>query len=173
VTLMSVSDFPDVPEVEEDGDTLEANALKKARAVSEATGLPALADDTGLEVDALGGAPGVMSARYSGEPPDYERNNEKLLRELADVREVDRGARFRCVVALAVPGEKDRTVEGVTTGRILGSRRGDGGFGYDPLFLPDGATRTYAEMSADEKNTCSHRGRAVRAARKMVEEVLG
>ncbi len=172
VELVLSSDFPDVPDVEEDGATLEANAVKKASIVSDATGLPALADDTGLEVDALGGSPGVYSARYSGEPPDYQRNNEKLLRELDGVPEAKRTARFRCVVALARPGADVATVEGVTTGRILTERRGDGGFGYDPLFLPDGHERTYAEMSAAEKNASSHRGKAVKAARELVEAAL-
>jgi XTP/dITP diphosphohydrolase len=172
VTLVSAADLPDVPEVEEDGRTFEENAIKKAREVSAATGLPALADDTGLEVDALDGAPGVFSARYAGEPPDYDSNNEKLLHELEGVRDEERTARFRCVIALAMPGGEVRTVEGTTRGRILRARRGDGGFGYDPLFLPDGFSKTYAEMSAKEKNACSHRGRAVRAARAMLEDVL-
>lgn len=172
VELVLSSEFPDVPDVEEDGATLEANAVKKACVVSDATGLPALADDTGLEVDALGGAPGVYSARYSGEPPDYRRNNDKLLRELDGVPEAERTARFRCVVALARPGADVTTVEGVTAGRILTERRGAGGFGYDPLFLPEGHERTYAEMSAAEKNALSHRGKAVRAARGLVEAAL-
>ncbi|MBD3347719.1 MAG: XTP/dITP diphosphatase [Candidatus Eisenbacteria bacterium] len=169
VELVSVAEFPGVPDVEEDGETFEENAIKKARVVSRETGLPALADDTGLEVHALGGAPGVFSARYSGEPPDYDRNNDKLLRELEGAAESERGAQFRCVIALAMPDGRVETVEGKTTGRILQSRRGEGGFGYDPLFLPDGSDRTYAEMSADEKNACSHRGKAVRAARRLVE----
>ncbi len=173
VDLVASADLPDVPDVVEDGETLEANAVKKARCVAEATGLPALADDTGLEVDALGGAPGVYSARYSGYPPDYERNNDKLLRELAGVPASDRTARFRCVVALALPGDGVSTVEGVTRGTILETRLGDGGFGYDPLFLPDGFDRTYAQMSPTEKNAASHRGRAVRAARALVEAALG
>lgn len=172
VELLCASDFPDVPDVVEDGVTLEANAVKKARCVADATGLPALADDTGLEVDALGGAPGVLSARYGGEPPDYRRNNEKLMSELNGVSERGRTARFRCVVALALPGGDVRTVEGKTTGLILDEPRGEGGFGYDPLFLPDGSTKTYAEMSAEEKNASSHRGKAVRAARALVESAL-
>jgi XTP/dITP diphosphohydrolase len=172
VELVSSADLPGIPDVVEDGATLEANAIKKARSVSEAAGLPALADDTGLEVDALGGAPGVYSARYSGDPPDYRRNNEKLLRELAGVDPGGRTARFRCVVALALPEDGVSIVEGVTTGRILEEPRGDGGFGYDPLFLPDGFDTSYAQMSAAEKNASSHRGKAVRAARALVEAVL-
>lgn len=173
VELCSFLDYSDVPDVVEDGETFEENAIKKARAVAAATGLPALADDTGLEVDALGGAPGIYSARYAGEPPDYDRNNEKLLRDLDGVPERDRRARFRCVVALAAPGGSVSTVEGRTEGTILTERRGDGGFGYDPLFLPDGFDRTYAEMTGAEKNASSHRGKAVRAARGLVEELLG
>ncbi len=172
IELVSTADIPGVPDVVEDGDTLEANAIKKARSVADATGLAALADDTGLEVDALDGAPGVYSARYSGDPPDYRRNNEKLLRELAGFEAGRRTARFRCVVALALPGDGVSTVEGVTTGRVLESERGEGGFGYDPLFLPDGFERTYAEMSPAEKNAASHRGKAVRAARSLVERAL-
>ncbi|MFH1502459.1 MAG: XTP/dITP diphosphatase [Candidatus Eisenbacteria bacterium] len=173
VELLSFIEYPDVPDVVEDGATLEENAVKKARTVADATGLPALADDTGLEVDALGGKPGVRSARYGGEPPDYQRNNEKLLRELAGVPRGSRRARFRCVVALAVPGGDVRTVEGRTEGVILEAGRGSDGFGYDPLFLPDGHDATYAEMSASAKNAVSHRGRAVRAARGLVEAILG
>ncbi len=172
VDLSSFLEYPDIPDVVEDGATLEKNAIKKARAVADATGLPALADDTGLEVDALGGAPGVRSARYAGDEPDYERNNEKLLRELEGVPDGERRARFRCVVALAVPGGDTRTVEGVTVGVILRARRGSGGFGYDPLFLPDGSDKAYAEMTGAEKNAVSHRGRAVRSARGLIEKLL-
>lgn len=161
VEILSFRDFPDLPEVVEDGATLEENAVKKAEAIAEATGLPSLADDTGLEVEALGGAPGVFSARYAGPEGDYEANNEKLLNELAGVAPDRRGATFRCVVALAVPSGETRVVEGRTDGRIIGERRGSGGFGYDPLFVPDGWKRTYAEMSTDEKNAISHRGKAI------------
>jgi len=172
VELLSVSEFSNVPEVVEDGSSFEENAAKKAREVAAATGLPALADDTGLEVDALDGAPGVRSARYAGEPPDYDRNNAKLIQELSGVGADGRTARFRCVVALSTPEGRVSTVEGKTAGQILDSPRGDQGFGYDPLFLPDGFERTYAEMSPREKNACSHRGKAVRAARSLVEELL-
>lgn len=168
VTVLSFTDFPDMPEVVEDGETLEENAAKKAVEVAAFTGLPALADDTGLEVDALGGAPGVRSARYSGEGADAPRNNLKLLSELSGVSGPARSAAFRCVVALALPGGEVRTVEGATRGVILEAERGEGGFGYDPLFLPDGHDRAYAEMSADEKNAISHRGKAVRNARELV-----
>jgi XTP/dITP diphosphohydrolase len=173
VLVRSFRDFPDLPEVVEDGDTLEANAVKKAATIAAVTGLPALADDTGLEVQALDGAPGVVSARYAGPDATYDDNNRKLLAALAGVPAAVRRARFRCVVALAVPGEPVRSVEGRTDGVILETPRGDGGFGYDPVFLPDGHERTYAEMDAAEKNAVSHRGKAVRAAVRLVREALG
>ena len=169
--LRSALDFPDVPDVVEDGDTFEANAVKKAEALCRATGLWALGDDSGLEVDALGGAPGVRSARYSGEPTDYARNNAKLLRELAG--RADRAARFRCVIALARPGEPTLTVEGRCEGRIEHAPRGAQGFGYDPLFVPEGSTRTFAELPAEEKHAISHRGRALRRAREEWGALLG
>jgi XTP/dITP diphosphohydrolase len=172
VRVLSFADFPDMPDVVEDGSTLEENAAKKAIEVAAFTSLPALADDTGLEVDVLGGAPGVHSARYSGECADGPRNNRKLLSELSGVRGSARSATFRCVVALALPGGEARTVEGATHGVILEAERGDGGFGYDPLFLPDGHDRTYAEMSAAEKNEISHRARAIRNARALVLELV-
>jgi XTP/dITP diphosphohydrolase len=147
------------PDVEETGDTLEANALLKARAVTEVTGLPALGDDTGLEVDALGGRPGVYTARYSGEGATYESNYRKLLSELADVS--DRTARFRTVVALAFPDGSEVTASGSVDGVITSEPRGAAGFGYDPVFEVDGTT--LAEMPEGMKNTLSHRARALRA----------
>jgi XTP/dITP diphosphohydrolase len=164
VELLSLADFPDMPEVVEDGATLEENAVKKAVETARFTGRPALADDTGLEVEALDGAPGVRSARYSGEDANAERNNTKLLAELRDVVGRDRAAAFRCVMALATPGGDPSIVVGTTRGVILEGPRGNRGFGYDPLFLPDGHDRTYAEMGADDKNAVSHRGKAVRLA---------
>ncbi len=172
VELLSFLDLPDMPDVIEDGATLDENAVKKAVEVAAATGLPSLADDTGLEVDALGGAPGVRSARYAGPACDYGANNTKLLAELSCVDDARRSAAFRCVVALAKRDGLVGTVEGRTTGTIIRARQGDGGFGYDPLFRPDGYERTYAEMSDTEKNAISHRGRAVRASRRLVEELL-
>lgn len=143
----------------ETGDTFEANALQKARYLHERTGLPCIADDSGIEVDALGGAPGVHSKRFSPEGTDAA-NNRLLLERLAGI--TDRRARFRCVVALVGLGP-DRTLEGRCKGRIADSPRGQGGFGYDPLFLPDEAPgRTMAELSPAEKNAISHRGRAFR-----------
>jgi XTP/dITP diphosphohydrolase len=153
-----------VPEVEETGDTLEENARLKAVALVEATGMPALADDTGLEVAALGGAPGVYSSRYSGEHATYAENVAKLVLEMAAVPDGERGARFRTVALVRFPDGRELVAEGAVDGVIATAPRGDGGFGYDPVFVPDGSGgRTFAEMTIEEKNGISHRGRAVRA----------
>ena len=170
VTLVARSDFPNVPEVIEDGATFEANALKKAVVLARATGLWALADDSGLVVDALGGEPGVLSARYAGEPADYEANNRKLLRELGGC--VNRAARFRCVIALSSPAEKTWTAEGTCEGTIAEAPWGKAGFGYDPLFIPEGYSVTYAEMAPELKNRISHRAAALQAAHSLLERVL-
>lgn len=146
-------------EVEETGSTLEENALLKARAVTEATGLPSLADDTGLEVEALDGGPGVYTARFAGEGARYEDNVAKMLEVMAD--QANRAARFRSVVALVFPDGVEILAEGMVDGVIAREARGTVGFGYDPVFEVDG--RTLAEMSADEKNGLSHRARAIRA----------
>ncbi len=152
---------PEVPDVDETGETLEDNALLKARALLDATGLAAIADDTGLFVDALSGAPGVHSARYAGADATDEKNVVKLLDALASVPDEQRTARFRTVAAVARPDGSVTVVEGVLEGRIIHSPRGLGGFGYDPIFdIGDG--RTLSELSADEKNEISHRGRAFR-----------
>jgi XTP/dITP diphosphohydrolase len=153
----------DVPDVDETGDTLEANARLKAAALCEATGLPAIADDSGLEVAALGGAPGVHSARYSGPGATYASNVAKLLRELDGVD--DRRARFRAVVMVAFPDGREIVGEGVVDGRIVDAPRGERGFGYDPVFVPDEDPegRTFGEMGDDDKHAISHRGRGVRA----------
>jgi XTP/dITP diphosphohydrolase len=154
-----------VPEVAETGETLLDNARLKARALVSATGLPALADDTGLEVDALGGAPGVRSSRYAGAGATYADNVAKLLAEMAGLPEPARTARFRTVVVLAFPDGREVVAEGVVAGHITTAPRGGGGFGYDPVFVPDEdpAGRTFAEMSAADKHALSHRGRALRA----------
>jgi XTP/dITP diphosphohydrolase len=156
---------------EETGSTFEENAILKARAVAEQTGFMAIADDSGLEVDALGGAPGVYSARYAGDDADDRRNNEKLLRELASVGDRDRSARFRCAIAIAYSPDDVETAFGSCEGRVLHAPRGTGGFGYDPLFeLPGGPTM--AELNPDEKNAVSHRGRAMREAISLIRNRL-
>ncbi len=147
----------------ESGRTLLANAQIKARAAARASGTLALADDTGLDVDALGGEPGVLSARYSGEGASYEDNRRKLLARLTGIHGANRRARFRCALVLASAAGAEISVEGRVEGFITEAPRGDHGFGYDPIFEPEGATRTLAEMSPDEKNALSHRGRAVRS----------
>ncbi|MBN2565409.1 MAG: RdgB/HAM1 family non-canonical purine NTP pyrophosphatase [Candidatus Eisenbacteria bacterium] len=172
VQILSLDRFPDMPAVVEDGETLEENAIKKAVAVASVAGIPSLADDTGLEVAVLKGAPGVRSARYAGADGNTAANNRRLLDELDAVPVGDRRASFRCVIALARTDGTVSTVEGVTTGVILTTPRGHGGFGYDPLFLPDGHDRTYAEMSSSEKNAVSHRGKAIKAARGLVLALL-
>jgi XTP/dITP diphosphohydrolase len=157
----------DVPDIEETGETLEDNARLKAVALCHATGLVAVADDTGLEVEALGGAPGVYSARFAGEGATYADNVAMLLADLARVgatTPTDRRARFRSVAFVAYPDGSEVWVEGEVTGVITPDARGTGGFGYDPLFAPDGFDgRTFAEMTPDEKHSVSHRGRAFRA----------
>ncbi|MCB0763118.1 MAG: RdgB/HAM1 family non-canonical purine NTP pyrophosphatase [Flavobacteriales bacterium] len=159
VTVLSLPDVGLGPELLETGDTLTDNALQKARFVHLHTGLPCLADDSGLEVDALGGAPGVHSARYAGDGKDASANMDELLRNLGP--RMDRTARFRTVLAWVHGGGED-TFEGTVEGRILLSRRGAGGFGYDPIFVPNGFERTFAEMDLKEKNAISHRARAMR-----------
>ena len=162
VEWVSTAEYPELPDVVEDGETFEANAIKKATELARATGLWALADDSGLEVAALGNAPGVYSARYAGEPCDHAANNAKLLRELAG--QSNRTARFRCVAALSDPAGRAETVSGSCPGRIIAALRGAQGFGYDPLFVPDGHEITFAEMGSDLKNRLSHRGRAMTLA---------
>jgi len=151
-----------IPEVEETGTTFKENALLKAHAIAKATGLPSVADDTGLEVDALGGAPGIFSARYSGENCTYEDNVKKLLRELSDVADDRRTARFK-TVAVYVHKETELSAEGVVEGVITEKAEGFGGFGYDPVFSVWDMKKTYAQLADDEKNRVSHRGKAIRS----------
>lgn len=165
VILYALDDFPGCPEVEEDADTFEGNAVKKATAVARYAGKPAIADDSGLEVDALNGAPGVWSARYAGDNADDKKNLEKLLSELRDVEKEKRGARFVCCVALAHPDGRVETFRGFVEGRIGTEPIGFNGFGYDPVFYPLGRDRTFAEMSAGEKDALSHRGMALKELR--------
>lgn len=158
IELLSALDFPHLKEVEEDQPTLEGNALKKARYVHQQTGLPALSDDTGLEVDALNGAPGVYSARYAGKNASYQDNVQKLLNQMSGQK--SRTARFRTVLSL-VDETREFTFNGICEGEIIEEQRGDEGFGYDPIFRPNGFDRTFAEMDASTKNRISHRGKAV------------
>ncbi|MEX0894474.1 MAG: RdgB/HAM1 family non-canonical purine NTP pyrophosphatase [Balneolaceae bacterium] len=157
IELRSTLDIEENVEVVEDLPTLEGNALKKAKFWYQRTGIPSLSDDTGLEVEALGGEPGVYSARYAGPDATYEDNVLKLLEEMKGIE--NRSARFRTVVALV--SEKELLFEGVCEGEIISQPRGEKGFGYDPVFLPDGFNRTFAELNAEEKNRISHRGRAL------------
>ena len=164
--LVGLDDVPAYDEPVEDEPTFVGNALIKARAGLEATGLPSLADDSGLCVDALNGMPGVLSARWAGTAKDDAANNHLLLEQLADVPDERRGAHFTCAVALAVPdgagGVSEHVVHGEMDGRVIRELRGSGGFGYDVLFVPDGHDRTSAELSVEEKDAVSHRGKAIR-----------
>jgi XTP/dITP diphosphohydrolase len=169
ISIRTLDAFPEVPDVIEDGKTCEANAIKKARAVSQATGLLAVADDTGLEVDALGGQPGVYAARYAGEHVTYEDNWRKLLRELSGVPHDRRTARFITVAAIASPSGEVQIAEGQLQGVITEEPAGAQGFGYDPVFLVPELGKTLAELSPDEKNRISHRAKAFA----QVREILG
>lgn len=172
IELMTLRDLPQLPgEPEEDGETLEANAYIKALEIFRATGIPTVADDTGLEVDALDRAPGVRSARYAGESASYDENCALLLRSLDGVDDDARTARFRTVICYA---DSFRTLlaEGSLEGTIITEGRGSNGFGYDPLFLPEGSRRTLAEMSAEEKNAISHRARALSALHEILRPLL-
>jgi XTP/dITP diphosphohydrolase len=168
--ILSVADLPKpVPEVVEDGETLLANAQKKARQTAKASGLLCLADDTGLEVDALEGAPGVYSARYAGEGATYARNNMKLLSELGKLGKADRRAIFRTVIVLAEPDEREDWTDGCCEGLIADKPLGDAGFGYDPIFYLPQLHKTFAQLTMEEKNKISHRGKALAKARVMLE----
>jgi XTP/dITP diphosphohydrolase len=177
IRLAGLDEYPGAPDVPETGATFEENALLKARAIADYTGLPAVADDSGLCVDALSGMPGVLSARWAGGHGDDKANLELVLAQVADVPDARLGARFVCAAALVVPaagallvpretpppGAKEWVVTGRVEGRLIRAPRGSGGFGYDPIFLPDGFDQTTAEMTAEAKDAISHRGRAFRA----------
>ncbi len=169
IELKSTYDFPELEEVVEDQPTLEGNALKKARYVFEKTGLPALSDDTGLEVDALDGRPGVYSARYAGESASYRDNLNKLLEELKGIKPKDRGAQFRTVAAFVTP-DGAYTFEGICRGEILTKEHGDKGFGYDPVFRPVEYAQTFAELDAETKNEISHRGKAIEKLKQFLSD---
>jgi XTP/dITP diphosphohydrolase len=175
IQVLGLSDFPDMPDVEETGSTFAENSLLKARAVSAFTGLPALADDSGLCVDVLGGAPGIYSARYSGVHGDDAANIRRILSELEN--QENRSAHFICVVAMTFPSEDPRSeIEIIREGKLLGSivrqPLGQAGFGYDPIFLPDGYELTLGEFGAGEKDRISHRGKALRAIAPQISTLL-
>ena len=172
IELVGVEAFPSVEDVVETGVTFVENARLKAVAVARATGVAAIADDSGLCVDVLGGAPGVFSARWSGRHGDDLANLQLLLDQLGDVPDRHRGAHFACAAVLALPDGTERVVEGRLVGSLIREPRGANGFGYDPIFVPDGEARTTAEMTAAEKDSISHRGRAFRAVVPAVRELL-
>ncbi|MEW6674508.1 MAG: XTP/dITP diphosphatase [Nitrospirota bacterium] len=170
ISVLTLDDFPGCPEVEEDGATFEANAVKKAMAVAKYTGKPALADDSGLEVYAMNRAPGTLSSRYAGEGAGDRGNIERLLYEMRSIVDEERGARFVCCIALAFPDSSVKTFFGHVEGRIGREPRGFNGFGYDPVFYPEGKSRTFAEMTGEEKDAFSHRGKALRELREYLRE---
>ncbi|SFD33229.1 RdgB/HAM1 family non-canonical purine NTP pyrophosphatase [Streptomyces aidingensis] len=172
VELLGTDAFPDVPDVRETGVTFAENALLKAHAMARACGLPAIADDSGLCVDVLGGAPGIFSARWAGRHGNDRENLELLLAQLEDIEPPHRGAHFLCAAALALPDGTERVVEGRLRGTLRRKPVGGGGFGYDPILEPEGHSRTCAELSAEEKNAISHRGQAFRALVPVVRELL-
>ena len=168
IQIRTLADFPTAPEVEENGTTCEANAIKKATEIARATGVTAVADDTGLEVDALGGRPGVFAARYAGEQATYEDNCRKLLQELAGIPALKRTARFLTVAAIAFPGGEVHIAQGILEGLITEEAIGDRGFGYDPVFLVPELGKTLAELTAGEKNRVSHRAKAFAKVREIL-----
>ena len=170
--VTDLGDVPGMPEVAETGRTFAENALLKARAVAAFSGLPAVADDSGLCVDALNGMPGVLSARWSGRHGDDEANLRLVLGQIADVPPGERGAHFTCLAALVLPSGEERLTEGTVYGQLTDAPRGSNGFGYDPIFVPDGFELTTAQMSADEKDKISHRGQALRALAPAIAELL-
>jgi XTP/dITP diphosphohydrolase len=173
IEILTSKDFEDFPEIEETGTTLEENAILKAEGIFKTTGLPSLADDSGLEVDFLGGSPGVYSSRYAGPGCTYDDNNSKLLQEMQGVPWDDRTARFRCVIAICF-GEGDTVlVEGKADGFITEEKsESSGGFGYDPVFFYPPHLKTFAELTLDEKNAISHRGLALKAAKSILQDRL-
>jgi XTP/dITP diphosphohydrolase len=169
--FLSLSEVPDVPEIFEDGTTFEENALKKARAISQSTGMVTLADDSGLCVDALDGRPGVLSARYAGENASDEEKYLRILEEMQNIPDSERSARFECALALVIPDGEEVIFRGVCEGRITRAPRGSSGFGYDPIFYFEEAGCTFAEMDRESKNQVSHRGRALREFAKFLRRL--
>jgi XTP/dITP diphosphohydrolase len=172
VEVVGLADVPAYQEVPETGATFEENALIKAREAAVRTGLPAVADDSGLAADALNGMPGVLSARWAGSAASDAANLRLVLEQIADVPDARRGAAFVCAAVLVTPAGTERVVRGSMTGTLLRSPRGTNGFGYDPIFVPDGDTRTTAEMSPAEKDAISHRGKAFRALAPLIAATL-
>jgi XTP/dITP diphosphohydrolase len=173
VTLVGLGEYPGAPEVRETGATFAENALLKARAMAAFTGLPTVAEDSGLCVDALNGMPGVLSARWSGKHGDEAANNELVLAQLTDVPDSRRGAHFTCAAALVLPGGREHVSEGTVYGRLIREERGSNGFGYDPIFVPDSSELTTAEMSPEAKDKISHRGRALRGLAPVIAALVG
>jgi XTP/dITP diphosphohydrolase len=173
VALASLTEFPGAPAVAETGATFAENALLKAHAIAQFTGLPAVADDSGLCVDALNGMPGVLSARWSGKHGDDAANLQLLLAQIADVPDDRRGAQFVCAATLAVPDGREQVSEGRVTGQLIREPRGSNGFGYDPIFVPDSADITTAEMDPADKDRISHRGKALRGLVPAIAALLG
>jgi XTP/dITP diphosphohydrolase len=169
--IETIDNYPGLVMPEEDQPTFAGNAAKKAEVVSSFSGEMALADDSGLEVDALGGRPGIYSARYAGEEGNYIANNRLLLKELSGLPPIQRAARFVCAIAIVIPGDQTYIIEESCPGLIAEELKGDGGFGYDPLFIYEPAGRTFAEMGAAEKNKISHRGRALKRVRELLENL--
>jgi XTP/dITP diphosphohydrolase len=173
VELVSLAEFPGAPEVPETGATFAENALLKARAIAAFTGLPAVADDSGICVDALNGMPGVLSARWAGRHGDDAANLRLLLAQLADVPSERRGAHFTCAAALVLPGGNEHVTEGIMRGTLVREPRGQNGFGYDPIFAADGYSVTNGELGPDAKDAISHRGKALRALAPVIAAVVG
>jgi len=173
VELAGLGEFPGAPEVQETGATFADNALLKARAIAAFTGLPAVADDSGLCVDALNGMPGVLSARWAGQHGDDAANLRLVLAQLTDVPDERRGAHFTCAAALVLPGGREHVTEGLMHGALVREPRGQNGFGYDPVFVADGASCTNAELDSAAKDAISHRGKALRALAPVIAALLG
>ena len=172
VELLGIDAFPDLPDIPETESSFAGNALLKAREIARITGLPAVADDSGLCVDALNGMPGIFSARWAGRHGDDEANLDLLLGQMNDVPDRRRTAAFHCAAAVALPDGTERVVEGTIDGVLIRERRGTNGFGYDPIFVPLGRAVTTAEMSAEDKDAISHRGQAMRALAPVLRELL-
>lgn len=173
IELVGLEHFPDLQDVEETGETFFENALLKARTVCQETGLPTIADDSGLCIDALGGAPGVLSARWSGVHGNDQANIDKVLAQLQAISEDVRSAHFTCVTAFVMPDGRQASAEGILSGKILRQPIGNNGFGYDPIFLPDGSDVSLAQLDAEKKDSISHRGQSLRVIAPRVAVMLG